>query len=1771
MESFQKVKFFLILFFLFITFTYEVNSEDVKNEYEYDLLGTYKDEIYSEFDRYNIFKNIDAVEPSGTIISQDYFSSTNKIELPESVQEIAGQEILDYLENKKSSNIKYSQNSWLLKDVAVSSANTVLVSSTSLSKIKLPFKSSLSITGRKLIGLIYSQRLYDNQEDGKRQNSSLFKMEQEMQMKVIGGVGDRFNVNIDYDDKAEKKDISLVYTGKPKEFIQKASFGDIEVSLPTTEFTGYNKELFGLKLDTRYKNLSINAFFSKTKGLSEVRRFVGNTQLERKVISDTAYIRLKYYSLLRVGDVRKIRDGTVKVYIAYQKLNSKYNFAITPNTTLYDLNATPGFSYRGNFVLLVAGQDFTVDYNTGVLIFKNSISKGDVVAVNYDFENGTPLSANPLIIKDINDTQNITTEIKTFYNLGNLKIIRDNGRGNFLLAIKDLNGNTPSVIDGGKNVPIYPPKSGYIANIDVDFEKGIFRLSETLHDSLYLTNDHKYNFETEYQYNVKIVMLRPNIVPKSEKVIVDGITLNSAVDYILDYDLGILTIKNENIIKENSIIDVSYDYSFLGAQAESILLGVSNRFNMTESISIGASILHNFMSKSRVLPDIRNAPTSLSVGEGDFKIEGLNVDALNMQINANAEYALSAYNENTINKALIDSMDSSVREDAVILLEDNWFHCADKYPTTRRMLSDLSWNSYEIDIKDIDPALELVEGQKQLVLELNYDVRYRSQIAFAQKICQNWDGIDFSKKLYLEIWIKDNTSNMHEIVIDYASCINEDSDGCGVLDTEDVDGTGVLSPWKDTGRKFHNVDGTESLIGVHNGKLDTEDLNGNGVLDILEDIAGSYSLSGSSVTMIKQNIDGWKQIRIPLGINDTNRANWKNIRILRVRMKQTDAGGDIGKIVIGKVSIVGNKWEKTGINIDNFSISSIGKYDPEYKSILTSKYYLDLYGINEQVKKDENALKFSYSMFITGEPLLAKAVYVGDSLDISKYDSICFMVYAKPALGFAQVGDEIIFRACGNDNNYFEYKVTITNDMTWQDWKVIKINQSGFGKNALWSSSDPEGQIIIVGNPSLNRISQFVLGVKSNSVGSDHQIWFKELHVVGTKQTLGKAYKTAGDIKWNGTSGLGAVSVGGSKKSINRNFQNLAAGVYNRDLIEEDAYINLEGLKPKEDINIFPIKTGISRTCTITPEVMENRSNLISLNEEGRVITYTGYTKTNLNLGATFPQISAKYARSIIDTSKISRLEDRETLSGDIVYANPVKIFLLPTNINANVKAINSYYKVYPSTPVLESESFLGLDKINEYLDINQYHTLEQSNMLAFKLPFKFFNGLAFLPAYSLNIVKEKNNDFTTAIEYNKTLNQTVGASLVLGFVNWFSPTCIYSINTKENYDINLSTSQETLTIPGQKKYIERNGIGEISWNLNARDITSLVLFKSLTFSTYYRLQDSDSYDKVDKDFKSINFSMDKLWVRDNLLMELEPFYSSNSYIVKTILNKDDIRFSGRYMPFEIFSFRGYLLPLNTFTTNCSYTQGNENSYITGTRRTICTLTWPDILIGISKTEKLFYGENFLSDTQLNAKYKNRQMTTYGIAYSNSLLCGLEYRFKFIRFFDLYFALDNTDSQENDYITYNMLYNGNGKKYACQGAFDVGKWRFSIRYENERNWQKNASGGYVASVKKNTYLGQINLDTLFPGGFKIPIIKIFIPLRNRIIFTSNFKYIDQESHVNVEKDNNTNTGVSLNTDYEVSKYFRFIFGLIWDRFEFRYNKNLNYQDISALNKLTFQF
>ena len=437
MERFRN---FVLLFFLFI-FIYALCLAEYKSSAKrHSILGNGKDRVYGPLDKYNMFLDIDSIILPNAVISQGYILPSFEETLPEFVQEIADENF----ENIIYSAEKLQKNDLVSTDTVENTppAQDILTGIVA----ELPFGSRLSISGKKLIGLNYTANVYDKEESGKRENTSFFKMEQELQVKIFGSIKDRLSINVDYDDTVGKKDISFVYKGQPSEFVQEAAVGDISVSFANTEFMEYSKELFGLKVGMHYKTLGLNTFFSKTKGLSEIKRFTGNTQLERRVIADTSYIKLKYYSLLRNAETRTIENGSVEVYIDYRKLDPVYNISITADVILRDLNRT-GVSYRGNFVRLVAGRDYTVDYNTGTLVFKNTLANSCVVAVNYKFTDGSALGDSPLIIKDMNNTVAVTTELKTFYDLGSLNIIRDNARGNFLLEIKDLNGNTPSAIE----------------------------------------------------------------------------------------------------------------------------------------------------------------------------------------------------------------------------------------------------------------------------------------------------------------------------------------------------------------------------------------------------------------------------------------------------------------------------------------------------------------------------------------------------------------------------------------------------------------------------------------------------------------------------------------------------------------------------------------------------------------------------------------------------------------------------------------------------------------------------------------------------------------------------------------------------------------------------------------------------------------------------------------------------------------------------------------------------------------------------------------------------------------------------------------------------------------------------------------------------------------------------------------------------------------------------------------------------------------------------
>ncbi|MDD5021671.1 MAG: hypothetical protein PHR82_05985 [Endomicrobiaceae bacterium] len=1647
---------------------------------------------------------------------------------------------------------------------------------------KLPLESKLLLTGRKLIGMTYNATIYDKPEAGKRSNLSSFSMDQELQMKIKGTVSDRLTLNIDYDDTySDKKDISIVYKGYPDEFVQEAAFGDITVALPSTEFTGYSKELFGVKLDTRYKGLSTKAFFSKTKGYSESKQFKGNTKLVKLTIPDTAYIRYKYYSMVQDPNIPKsIKQGTLKVFLDRTRVQASDYIVISTNTALKSMrNPTSSFEYRGNFVQLVAGQDYTLDYNTGILMFKNVLSAQYIVAIDYQFSDGTWLSdttgGNPQIIKDTNNTRSaemMTTELFTYYSLGNYQITRDDGRGNFILEIKDLNNVTPTRINpGDKPVPLYPNVPNSENNIIVDFENGIFNLSPIepknpdntfpLHDSLYTSGTHLYNFITEYKYKVKIFTLRSGIVPMSEKVILDGVTLKINEDYFIDYDLGILTILKESLINENSVIDVSYDYSPFGsASSGATLVGFRSQYDVNNNLSVGGSFIYEFSAKDTILPDLYNTPSSSLVGEFDTKINNIKITDT-LAISAGAEYAISKFQSNTTGKAIIESMEGSKQESSLSMIYDTWFYSATP-DGSRYNTNSLSWKTYDIEKKEIDPNLEIISGEKQQVMEITYNLLSRPTASIVQVV--NSAGNDFSSKLYIEMWIKGDGKNT-TLQLDYATSVNEDSDGMygQVLEdgtiktsphTEDKDGDGLLTSWEDIGRDFYNFDTYlgVSKIGPHNGKIDTEDLNGNNILD-------RYELNVSSFSV---NVDwtGWKKVQIPLNIvTEADQDKWRTIKVARLTLNNTS--GNEGIITIGKISIIGNKWKNSKSNpLSDFETSSIGRDDPNYISLLSNPDYRDLYELSGNIVMDEQSLRLVYNSSSSDDEFYAKTTYFGNGIDISLYDNFKFFVFVASTT--ASSPSEIIMRAGADDNNYLQYSIPVTDNLKGQ-WTLITIKQEFNSVSSKWVSTD-SGTITIIGNPSLKQIAYLQTGIKTNQADAG-ELWINEIHVTGARGKDGNAWKVTTNLRWDGTDFLGPVSLSLSRKSIDKDFQTFAPGTYNRDYLEDTASLGFKGMSIN-GIDVLPLNASITKLKIITPLAQQNESDKVSLLDEGTVISYNSKAETVLSAGNNVPRVTLQYARSLKDTQEIERLEDAESIYANLTYTNPIEFDMLPTNLTGDYRVVNSAFKKYPTTPITDSNSFLDLDTAKKYMDIKDFLTTEKTETWGLKTPFKFFDTVTFSPTYIFSKVNEKNKrDFDHEIMYDKSLNQDVGASLNFQVAKWFQPSVIYHINTKETYDLNYSSQTTNIIYPGQTKYIERVGTTELTWNLQVIDIVNASYLKSLSFTTSYRMQDSDAYSNVEKDFSSIG--MDKLWIRNSILKEITS--STTSYIVKSVVQRDDRRVIGRYSPFESFDLRGKLMPIKTMTLNFTFTEGQEISYITGTSRDSYTRIWPDILIGMNRFENIF-DISWMTDTQLNLRHNKKTVIDKFISYAESTTFGGDYRFKLLRKLDILFGANNTTSSDMDTLKQVLISEGQTFSWLLQSGINVKQWRMSLKYENSQEWSTNSTGKLASQIFTNSIVGQVNSDLMFPAGIKIPLFGI-IPLKNRLIFDSNVFYKTQSSGVNIQSNNLNNFGFKVSADYEISGNFRCALIAGISRYIYTYVPDDNYTLIEFGSRLTIQF
>ena len=216
--------------------------------------------------------------------------------------------------------------------------------------VQLPYESRLTVSGRKTIGMIFRSTQFSNPNfattQGVPSGQNSFELQQSLQVRINGQIGRKVTVNVDFDDtKTDKKDISIVYKGDPDEVVQRAAFGDINLSLPQTEFAGYSKQVFGASAELKYKALRGYFIGSRTKGETETKEFVGNVILQRLNIPDIGYIRHRFYNYTKLtggANDKGIDITKLKVYLNTQdstRLGPQYSTMTVDQSQIPNLPA----------------------------------------------------------------------------------------------------------------------------------------------------------------------------------------------------------------------------------------------------------------------------------------------------------------------------------------------------------------------------------------------------------------------------------------------------------------------------------------------------------------------------------------------------------------------------------------------------------------------------------------------------------------------------------------------------------------------------------------------------------------------------------------------------------------------------------------------------------------------------------------------------------------------------------------------------------------------------------------------------------------------------------------------------------------------------------------------------------------------------------------------------------------------------------------------------------------------------------------------------------------------------------------------------------------------------------------------------------------------------------------------------------------------------------------------------------------------------------------
>ena len=353
---------------------------------------------------------------------------------------------------------------------------------------------AVDATGNINLSVSGAKESSSNQNSNTGKNSTFTpKFEQKQKFNLRGTIGKKVEILFDQDSEREfdfENNIKITYTGFDDEVLQKLEAGNIDLSLPGTEFVttgGQNKGLFGIKALFKLANLNITTIASIQNGEKTKLSLSGGALKSEITKKAYDYAKAKFFFLesyyrdnyenysgrIHVtnpdNDVKSIRvfkyspnnqsisNNVQGIAINKMSILTDPNLANLSPTEIGQLDSNQ--SITGYFIEM--GEDqFDIDRKLGILKLHSSVSEGDLLAVAYQTNTKTVGIADPPYLKlkmlwsdkPKPADSSWTLELKNIYDFGitgltaedakTLKInYKANGTGTDQTSVKGSDGN----------------------------------------------------------------------------------------------------------------------------------------------------------------------------------------------------------------------------------------------------------------------------------------------------------------------------------------------------------------------------------------------------------------------------------------------------------------------------------------------------------------------------------------------------------------------------------------------------------------------------------------------------------------------------------------------------------------------------------------------------------------------------------------------------------------------------------------------------------------------------------------------------------------------------------------------------------------------------------------------------------------------------------------------------------------------------------------------------------------------------------------------------------------------------------------------------------------------------------------------------------------------------------------------------------------------------------------------------------------------------------